>query len=330
MDKEQLFQELSTKVAQGEVSRNEIMQRFGLAQTVQPTYTDNVEIKESHHLSVTKMLYALGAVIVVVGILIFMAQIWGDIGSFGHIQMTLGLGLLITLLGSMLLKTKSESSLGSVFHCIGGMLIPGGAIATIQDLNLYTNWTYSLIFIGIFAFYLILNAVHKNAILTFFAIANGTAAIYLVLNAMVGGPISGFYQIEVMYEYLTMAIGVSYMLLARSFKGGWNDKIIGVLNFFGIAGLLGATFLQVFDSGIWELFYFVVVFGALFLSVYVKSRIILIMSTLFLIAHVTYITSEYFANSLGWPLALVFLGFMFIGLGYASIAINKKYISENQ
>jgi hypothetical protein len=328
MDKEQLLQELSIKVANGELAHDEIVQRLGLTQMVQPSHDDTIETKESHYFSVTKMLYVLGAGIVVIGIIIFMAQVWDDMGSFGHIIITLGLGLLVTLLGSMLLNKESKTKLGTVFHFIGGMLIPGGVAVTLDEMSLATDWSFALVFIGVFIFYLILNAVHKNAILTFFAIANGTAAIYLVLNAVIGGPISGFFEIESMYEYLTMAIGASYMLLAYSFKDGWNSKLIGTLNFFGITGLLGVAFIQVFDSGAWELLYFLVVFGTLFLSVYLKSRIILIMSTLFLIAHVTYITSEYFADSLGWPVALVLLGFVFIGLGYASITINNKYIKQ--
>ena len=330
MDKEQLLQELSAKIASGEMGRDEIVQRLGLSQLTQSPHYASVEKEKNHHLSVTKTLYVLGAGVVVIGVLIFIAQVWNDMGSFGHIFITLGLGLLITLLGSMLLKQKPETSLGTVFHFIGGMLIPGGAIVTLDEMNLDTDWLIALIFVGIFVFYLFLNTVHKNAILTFFSIANGTAAIYLILNAMIGGPFSGFFEIKSIYEYLTMVIGIAYMSLAYSFKNGWNSKLIGVLNFFGVTGLLGAAFIQVFDSGIWELLYFVVVFGALFLSVYMKSRVILIISTLFLTAHVTYITSEYFADSLGWPVALVLLGFMFIGLGYASITINKKYINEPQ
>ena len=62
------------------------------------------------------------------------------------------------------------------------------------------------------------------------------------------------------------------------------------------------------------------------MSVYLKSKIILLMSTIFLIVHVSYITGEYFADSLGWPVVLVLLGFVFMGLGYASIIINNRYI----
>jgi len=86
----------------------------------------------------------------------------------------------------------------------------------------------------------------------------------------------------------------------------------------------------VFDSELWQFLYFLVIFGGLYLSIYLKSQIILVMSTIFLIAHISYITSEYFADSLGWPISLVILGFIFIGLGYASVNINKKYINSTE
>lgn len=322
MNKEELLQELSVRISTGEISREEVVSRFSFAPITQG---ENKEENSSTHFSVTKMLYVLGAAIVVIGVLIFVAQLWDDIGSFGRIVVTLGLGFLLTAIGSLLLKNKPEENIGTVFHFIGGMLIPGGAIVTLSELNVDFNtlWSVAVTFGVIFAFYLLLNVVHKNAVLTFFAIANGTAFVYLLVEAIVDGP---FYRHEDLYAYLTMVVGISYLLLAHAFRDGWNQKLIGALYFFGITGFLGAAFSQVFDSAMWQMFYFLLVIGGLSLAVYMRSRAILVMSTLFLIVHVSYITGKYFADSLGWPISLVVLGFVFIGLGYASITINKKYI----
>jgi peptidoglycan/LPS O-acetylase OafA/YrhL len=328
MNKEELLQELSVRISTGEISREEIANRLSIAPATQGAV--NVEnLKDSTPFSVTKMLYVLGATIVVVGIVALVSQIWDDIGSFGRIAVTLGLGFLITAIGSMLLKSKPDENIGTVFHFIGGMLIPGGAVVTLSELSLdSSDWSLAITFGVIFVFYLLLNYVHKNAILTFFAIANGTATVYSTLNAVVGGPFEGWFGIKDIYQYTTMAMGTSYLLLAHAFRDGWNKKLIGVLYFFGITGFLGAAFSQVFDSAPWQMLYFLIVIGGLALSVYMRSRSILVMSTLFLIAHVSYITSEYFADSLGWPISLVILGFVFIGLGYVSISINKKYIAN--
>ncbi|MEX1997324.1 MAG: DUF2157 domain-containing protein [Candidatus Andersenbacteria bacterium] len=326
MSKEELLQELSTKISTGEISREEVVSRLSLAPVAQRTEVESAN--KSSQFSVTKMLYVLGAAIVIIGIVIFVHQIWDDIGSFGRILVTLGLGLLIAAIGSLLLKQKPEDTIGTIFHFIGGVLIPGGAVVALSELSTRGDWTTAITFGVIFAFYLLLNAIHKNAVLTFFTIANGTATVYLILNAVVGGPFEGWFEIKDIYQYLTMAMGASYLLLAHAFRDGWNKKLIRVLYFFGITGFLGAAFSQVFDSVPWQMLYFIIVIGGLALSVYMRSRSILVMSTLFLIAHVSYITSEYFANSLGWPISLVILGFVFIGLGYISININKKYIAN--
>ena len=71
-------------------------------------------------------------------------------------------------------------------------------------------------------------------------------------------------------------------------------------------------------------------FGGLVVAVlYLKSRMVLLLSTLAVIGYIIYFTAEYFADSVGWPIALILLGFIIIGLGYMSISLNKKYILQN-
>jgi hypothetical protein len=325
MNKEDLLRELSQKVSSGEITRQEVTSRLGAGSSVTTEGAEGILLS---HLSVTKILYILGAAIVIIGIVIFTAQIWDDIGSFGRILVTLGLGFLLTAIGSMLMKQKSREHIGPVFFFIGGVLIPGGAMVTLSEMStgVVSLWPIAITFGAIFLFYLLLNRVHKNAVLTFFAIANGTAFVYILVEAIVAGQA---HQHADLYAYLTMAVGSSYLFLAHSFREGWNNKLIALLYFFGSAGIFGAAFSQVFDTVLWELVYPILVMGGLFLSAYMRSRAILVTSTFSLLAYVTYITSEYFADSLGWPISLVVLGFVFIGLGYASISFNKKYINES-
>lgn len=326
MDKDALLKELAAKVETGEISRDEVMRRLKIT-LAKRTATHEDNAGSFTHFSVSKMLYLLGAVIVVIGIIFFISQIWDNIGSVGRITVTLGLGLVLTAMGSMLLVQKPNERIGMVFQFIGGMLIPGGALVTLSEMNVEstTLWPVTITFGTIFVFYMLLNIVHKNAVLTFFAIGNGTAFVYLVVEAIVDGP---SYMHDDLYAYLTMAVGLSYLLLAHTFRTGWNSVLIGVLYFLGITGFLGGAFSRVFDSPPWQMLYFLLVIAGFTLAVYTKSRSILAMSTIFLIAHVSYITSEYFADSIGWPISLVLLGFVFIGLGYASISINRKYIAE--
>ncbi len=326
MNKEELLKELSVKINSGEISYDEMIHRFNLT-----PITNKIPIqkptKTVSDFSITNMLYVLGATIVIIGIILFTYQIWNDIGSLGRIFVTLGLGLLITASGSFILNNKKEDKVGTVFHFIGGMLIPGGALVMLSEFSTGQppEWPLAITFGIIFAFYLFINSIHKSVILTFFTIVNGTAFIYLFMNAILGDSYN--HDVDI-YSYLTMIIGLSYLLLSYSFKNTRNARLIEIFNFLGTIGLFIPTFLKIFDSLIWQFFYLILVIGGFVLSIYVKSRSILLVSTLALLSYVSYITSEYFADSVGWPISLVVLGFVFIALGYMSIIINKKYIKN--
>ena len=83
MNKEELLQELSSKLSVGEISREEVMSRLNITPTTQQK--DEKSAKRFARFSATRILYVLGAVIVIVGIIIFFAQVWDDIGSLGRI-----------------------------------------------------------------------------------------------------------------------------------------------------------------------------------------------------------------------------------------------------
>jgi Predicted membrane protein (DUF2157). len=324
MNKEELLQELAIKINTGEIKRDEILNKLKLDSAIQNE--DEVEKPKTSSFSITKMFYIVGAAIIIIGIIFFVSQIWNDIGFLGRITVTLGFGLVFAAFGSVLFKSKPNKSIGAIFHFIGGVLIPGGAMVALSEIMGYVSlWSATFVFGIILVFYLLLNYIHKKAILTFFAIANGTAFTYLIVEAMIDG---SYYRHMDLYAYLTMIIGASYLLLAHVFRNDWNKGLVKILCFCGATGFLSAAFSQVFNSTFWQLLYFIIVLGGFALSVFMKSRVILIMNTIFLIIHISYISSEYFADSLGWPILLVMLGFIFITLGYVSVNISKKYITN--
>ena len=47
-----------------------------------------------------------------------------------------------------------------------------------------------------------------------------------------------------------------------------------------------------------------------------------------MLAHIGYYKAKHFANTLGWPIALVVIGAALIGLSYLAIKLNNKYIKQ--
>lgn len=319
MNNESLLRELKEKLATGELSREQLSAALAAPLPAgAPSAPSPV---------LTRILYVLGAAIAVVGIVIFVGQVWKDLGSAGRILVTLGLGACLAAAGSALYVKKPESPVGTIFHAMGGLLIPGGAMVALSEMSVdqHSIWPVTLTIGAVAAFYLALSLLHKRVVLTVFAYLNATAFAYLLTSAVLED--TG-YRFDELYAWLTMAVGACWLLSASAFRGGWNRPLAWVWSWLGSVAFLGAAISQVWDSVPWQVAYCFLLAGGLYASVHFKSRTLLAVTTLYLLGFVSFITSEYFADSLGWPLALVLLGFAFIGLGYGSISLGRTYAAK--
>ena len=65
------------------------------------------------------------------------------------------------------------------------------------------------------------------------------------------------------------------------------------------------------------------------LSVVLQSRTLLGVATLAILAYTGWFTSEHFADSIGWPLALVAFGLFMIGLSALALRIDRDYLRQD-
>lgn len=319
MNKQELLNELARQLATNEIGDAEVRQLLNdfdeSASSTKPSLIPATLI--------TRLLFIVGAIFITLGVIYLVSQLWDDLNTFSRISITLGLGIIFAGVGSWFLIEEAEREIGNVFHAIGGFMVPGGALITLDEMgtSFDSSWPITLTIGMVFLFYLILTALHKRVVLNFFCFANGTALAYLLLDSLVPTA-SGD-----LYDYLTMCIGASYLTYAHLFREDWNAKLVPLLLFFGAVGFYGAGIAQITDSLLMEMVYPFLAFGGMVLSVSVlHSRIALTISTFAVIAYIIYFTAEYFADSIGWPVALILLGFTIIGIGYFSIKLNRKYL----
>lgn len=318
-----LLQELQAKVESGEIKQSAVLKILQMQKL--PEHKKH-EDDSWLHFSLTKFLYALGVIIVIIGVVALYAQIWDDLSSIVRVIATLGLGAVFAGFGSYFLQQKINHYLGLAFHIIGGFVLPIGAFVSIHEFTDFTIGanTSAAIFCILTAYYLALTFLHKHLVFTFFTIANATIFIYSFMNVILNN--WSFTQEDIIFAYVTTAIGVSYILLTQSFSKNWNEPLTSVLYFVGTNGIIWSLFYLVFESTFWEFVYIAVPASMIYLGLTMKSKSMVFMSTIGIIAYIAYITGEYFADSIGWPISLVFLGFVFIGLGYYSVHLTKKYI----
>ena len=173
--------------------------------------------------------------------------------------------------------------------------------------------------------------VSKKNILVLITVGFATWAYYAIL----GNIFSNYYSSD-LFKWASILLGASYICIAYGYQAilpATSDlrdakerkRIQNVLYGFGTLAILGAG---IFIGGIFDLFFIAFIFAAFYGSVYLKSRSMLTFAGLFLMAHIVKLTSTYFVDSVGWPIALIVIGFLVIGVGYMTFYINKNFISH--
>jgi hypothetical protein len=124
----------------------------------------------------------------------------------------------------------------------------------------------------------------------------------------------------------SLTIGVALLLVSFAIDGRryrWNAALWALagatLAFVALWDLLRDTPLEVLFA--------LLAMGGVYLSVVMQSRSLLFTSVAALLFYIGYFTAEYFADSLGWPLALMLIGVAFVVVGRLALRLKRRYFS---
>lgn len=122
----------------------------------------------------------------------------------------------------------------------------------------------------------------------------------------------------------TIITGISIFSLGNAMRHADEHKLAGLGFFFGSAMFYAGLFDEVRHTPL-ELLYFGVAVALMYGSALLQSRALLATSVLAMLGFIGYYTSEYFMNSVGWPVALIIMGIAFLGVGSMAIRVKRKY-----
>jgi len=324
MKKEEILSQIVEACAKGLVTKQEVLSAYE-----QGKQTSG---QAGTHVSVSKVLYYIGGIIVLLGIAVLVWQNWAQLSVMTRVLATLGSGIAAYLVAVFLSREQRFYELAQAFHIISAFLLPTGLFVVFDaaGVDVYTSGMQSVISGILLITYAATYWVFRRDLFVAFSVLFTTWFYYSFATYLVRD-LQGTLAPETFYEYLTLVAGLSYGVLAYFFAqrnqarvAGWLYGL-GTLGFLGAALSLGGWFPD--RNVFWEIMFPGLSFGAIFLSIYVKSRSMLIIGALYLMAYILKITSEYFAQSLGWAFTLVVVGFLLIALGYGVVYINKKYLS---
>jgi len=325
VDKAQLLQELSSLIESGDLTRHEVLAAIGAEQA------DSGTGKSRAASTLSTVLYYIGGGVVFLGMVFLIAQEWNHFNSAMKIFVTLGSGIAAFVVGVLFSGQQRLGAAGPAFFLISALLLPIGLLVTYDEAGVNVDRLSIQLQIGgvLFAAYLGAYAVIRKNVLLTFAFVFGTWFFFAVTDYMVrGAPVIDEWDFV---NYRILFAGLAFMLLGYSFAGSERESLTSWLYTFGVFGFLGAAFAlggwKPSQSAFWEAVYPGLVFGIIFLSTYLKSRIFLVFGSIALGAYLTKITAEYFSDSLGWAFSLVLLGFVLMGVAYLAVRVNRHYVS---
>ena len=267
----------------------------------------------------SKLLGYIGGIFVFAGIGVFISMYWDDFGSAARVIVTLGVGLMALIMGLVCLSDKRYDKAATPLFIISSILQPMGILVMLQEYSSGGDARHGLIFMS--AYMLIQQGAlfwaKRLSVLAFSAILFGCILIANLLDVWNWDG-----------EMIGMIIGVSLICIAYALQKSKNLAIAPFWYFVGGIILMWSVFEVVKNTPL-ELLYLGLSVLIIFISTHVRSRALLGVGTLAMLLYIGYYTAKHFANTLGWPIALVIIGIALISISSLAVRLNNKY-SKNR
>jgi hypothetical protein len=136
---------------------------------------------------------------------------------------------------------------------------------------------------------------------------------------------------EGLYDYVgqainwhaaAMATGLSLCSLGYGLERAMLHRLSALGFLTGSALFYGGLFEWV-EHKPYELLYLCAAIAMMVCHARLKSRMLLVTSTLAVFGFIAYYTEEHFVQSIGWPVALILLGALFFGIGAFAVRLRK-------
>ena len=266
----------------------------------------------------SKLFGYLGGIFVFAGICILVAMKWDEFNSAARVILTLGTGYMLFIMALVTLADARYARLATPLVLMSSALQPTGIFVMLEEYSSGGEWHHGVLFMAIIM--LIQHGAafwsKQRTTLAFTSIVFG-GIFFVTLFDMLG-----------MKDDLTgTVIGTSLLCISYALTNSRHAAIEPFWYFIGSVSLLVSVFDAVRNTP-YELAYLGITAFMVFLSTLVRSRTLLLVSTLAMLCYIGWYTDEHFANTLGWPLALIICGLVLIGLGALAVKLNNKYIKQ--
>jgi hypothetical protein len=258
----------------------------------------------------------LGGTFVFAGVGVFIALQWDAMNTAARIIVTLGAGLAAFVLAALARRDPRFERAATPLYLTAAALEPVGMLVAFEEFGSGGDWRWAgLVTAAVMAIQFGLAFfVARRSTLLFVSVTFAMSALWTGLDLM-----------DMDGGVMALTLGGTLVLSAI-----WADRqahrdVTPPWYFVGAAAVLGGVFDLVESSPV-EVIFVAAAASFVYLSVVVRSRTLLVVSILAILAYTGYFTAEHFADSIGWPLALVGFGLAMIGLSALAVRLDRRYV----
>ena len=265
---------------------------------------------------VVTVLGVLGGTFVFAGIGVFIALQWDQLNSAARVLVTLGSGLAAFVLGVLSEREARFRNAATPLLLVAGALEPTGMFVAFDEFGSGGDWRWAaLVTSGAMAlqFAAAFGAIRRSTPV-FLTILFGAWFLWTALD-LVG----------IDDTVIAIVVGGSLLLTAVAADQAGRGSITPLWYFFGAAFFLYGLFDGIKHTP-FEILFIAAAAGLVYASALLRSRTLLGVATLAILAYTGWFTGQHFVDSIGWPLALVAFGLVLIGLSALAFRIDRQYV----
>ena len=267
----------------------------------------------------SKLLAYIGGIFVFAGIGVFIGMYWDDFGSAARVIVTLGVGLVAFFMGLACLYDKKYERAATPLFLMSSFLQPTGILVMLQEYSSGGDFRHGILFMTAYML------IQQGA--TFWVKGRTVLAFSAILFGMIFfGYLFDVWNVN--EKLIGTIIGTSLLCVAYALNRSKHVAIAPFWYFVGSVLLLWSVFDAVKNTP-FELLYLGLSALIIFLSTYARSRTLLLAGTLSMLCYIGWFTAKHFANTVGWPIALVMIGIALIALSSLAVKLNNKYIKSS-
>lgn len=253
----------------------------------------------------TTMTY-IGILSVFLGIGTFIGMQWDSFGSFLRILMTAGLGIAM-LNGTIAMQRRSQwVDFLPGAYLVSLFMITTGLFVTLHELVDGDD--------AVAACILVFGAMLAASV-CLYAVLRQTSLVFGCLVFLNGLMIALCEKADLSWEATGLAIAMMNSVIAYGLHGKGMVRLGVLCDLLGLGGIyIVAWDLLLHRDGANLLLVALGIYG-MWIGTKERNRLKLFLGVLQTFGAICYYTGEYFADTLSWPLCLIILGGIFIGLG---------------